>query len=43
MYFTDKPDDDDPYKIPDSIPSKTTIPPGGFLVLWCVRSFIQKQ
>ena len=35
MYFTDKPDDDDPYKIPDSIPSKTTIPPGGFLVLWC--------
>ena len=35
MYFTDKPDDDDPYKIPDSIPSKTTITPGGFLVLWC--------
>jgi len=35
MYFTDKPDDDDPYKIPDSIPNKTTIPAGGFLVLWC--------
>ena len=35
MYFTDKPDDEDPYQIPDSVPAKTTIPPGGFLVLWC--------
>ena len=35
MYFTDTPDDDNPYQIPNTDPSVTTIPPKGYLVIWC--------
>ena len=35
MYFTDTIGDDDPYQIPDSDPSITTIQPKGYLVIWC--------
>ena len=35
MYFTDTPGDDNPYLIPDTDPSESTIPPGGYLILWC--------
>ena len=35
MYFTDTPDDENPYLIPNTDLSKTTIPPGGYLILWC--------
>ena len=35
MYFSDRRDDPDPYRIPDTDASLTTIPAEGFLVLWC--------
>ena len=35
MYFTDTPDDENPYLIPNTDSSKTTIPPGEYLILWC--------
>ena len=35
MYFTDTPGDDNPYLIPDTNPSESTISPGGYLILWC--------
>ena len=35
MYFTDTPEDDKPYLILNTDPSKTTIPAGGYLILWC--------
>ena len=35
MYFSDTPNDDKPYLIPNTDSSKTTIPPGGYLILWC--------
>jgi len=35
MYFTDTPGDDNPYLIPDTDPSESTISPGGYLILWC--------
>lgn len=35
MYFTDTPDDDNPYQIPNTDPSVTTIPSKGYLVIWC--------
>ncbi|MCJ7800965.1 MAG: lamin tail domain-containing protein [Candidatus Marinimicrobia bacterium] len=35
MYFSDRRDDPDPYGIPNTDASLTTIPAGGFLVLWC--------
>ncbi|MEK9612684.1 MAG: lamin tail domain-containing protein [Flavobacteriaceae bacterium] len=35
MFFTDTPGDDNPYLIPKSDPSSTTIPAKGFLLLWC--------
>ncbi len=37
MYFSDKLDDPDPYRIPNTDSSLTTIPAAGFLVLWCDR------
>ena len=35
MYFTDTPNDYNPYLIPDSDPASTTIPSKGYLVIWC--------
>ena len=35
MYFTDTPNDEKPYLIPNTDSSKTTIPSGGYLILWC--------
>ena len=35
MYFTDTPNDDKAYLIPNTEPSKTTIPAGGYLIIWC--------
>ena len=35
MYFSDTPNDDKPYLIPNTDSSKTTIPPRGYLILWC--------
>jgi len=35
MYMTDDPLDPNPWLIPASVPSVTTIPPKGFLLLWC--------
>jgi hypothetical protein len=35
MYFSDRRDDPAPYKIPNTDASITTVPIGGFLVLWC--------
>ena len=35
MYFSDRRDDPNPYKIPNIDASLTTIPAEGFLVLWC--------
>tara|TARA_B100001057_G_scaffold150817_2_gene150734 strand:- start:9050 stop:9568 length:519 start_codon:yes stop_codon:yes gene_type:complete len=35
MYFTDTQNDDNPYQIPLTSPDKTTIQPGGYLVIWC--------
>ncbi len=35
MYFTDTPDDDKAYLIPNTEPSTTTIPAGGYLIIWC--------
>ncbi len=35
MYFTDTPDDENPYLIPNTDSSKTTISEGGYLILWC--------
>jgi hypothetical protein len=35
MYFTDTPDDDNPYLIHSNEPSTTTIPAGGYLIIWC--------
>ncbi len=35
MYFSDKVNDSKPYQICDSNAVYTTIPPKGFLVLWC--------
>lgn len=35
MYFTDTPNDEKPYLIPNTDSSKTTIPAGGYLILWC--------
>lgn len=35
MYFTDTPNDEKPYLIPITDSSKTKIPPGGYLILWC--------
>tara|TARA_X000001036_G_scaffold312366_1_gene290945 strand:+ start:5987 stop:6511 length:525 start_codon:yes stop_codon:yes gene_type:complete len=35
MYFTDTPGDDNPYLIPDTDPSESTISPRGYLILWC--------
>ena len=35
MYFTDTPDDENPYLIPNTDSSKTTISAGGYLILWC--------
>ena len=35
MYFTDTPGDYNPYLIPDTDPSESTISPGGYLILWC--------
>lgn len=35
MYFTDTPDDDKAYLIPNTEPSKTTIPAGSYLIIWC--------
>lgn len=35
MYFTDTPNDDNPYQIPSTDPSKTTIPSKGYLLIWC--------
>ena len=35
MYFTDTQNDDNPYQIPSTSPDKTTIQPGGYLVIWC--------
>jgi hypothetical protein len=35
MYFTDTTDDDNPYQIPNTDPSVTTIPSKGYLVIWC--------
>lgn len=35
MYLSDKLNSKKKWKIPDSIPDLTTIPPRGFLVVWC--------
>jgi len=35
MYFTDTPGDDNPYQIPNTDPSKTTIASKGYLLIWC--------
>ena len=35
MYFTDTPNDEKPYLIPNTDSNKTTIPAGGYLILWC--------
>jgi len=35
MYFTDDPEDTEPNQIPTTDASLTTIPAGGFLILWC--------
>ncbi len=35
MYFTDDPEDTEPYQIPTTDATLTTIPAGGYLVLWC--------
>jgi hypothetical protein len=35
MYFTDTPDDDNPYQIPNTDPTITTIPSKGYLIIWC--------
>ena len=35
MYFSDSHDDPDPYMIPNTNASLTTIPAEGYLVLWC--------
>ena len=35
MYFTDNIDDNDPYQIPDSYSSVTTIQAKGYLLIWC--------
>ena len=35
MYLSDTPNDDKPYLIPNTDSSKTTIPPRGYLILWC--------
>ena len=35
MYFSDTPNDDNPYRIPDTDPSITTIPSKGYLIIWC--------
>ena len=35
MYFTDTPGDDNPYLIPNDESSTTTIPAGGYLIIWC--------
>lgn len=40
-YVTDKFDNLTMYQIPDTDPEKTTIQPGGFLVLWCDREMHQ--
>ncbi|MFC1528064.1 lamin tail domain-containing protein [Candidatus Neomarinimicrobiota bacterium] len=37
MYFSDRRDDPDPYRIPNTDASLTTIPAYGFLVLYCDR------
>jgi hypothetical protein len=35
MFFTDTPNDENPYLIPNTNSIKTTIPAGGYLILWC--------
>lgn len=35
MYLTDRLGSKNKWRIPDSIPDLTTIPPNGFLVIWC--------
>ena len=35
MFFTDTPNDENPYLIPNTDSNKTTIPAGGYLILWC--------
>tara|TARA_A100001011_G_C14237167_1_gene811574 strand:- start:848 stop:1324 length:477 start_codon:yes stop_codon:yes gene_type:complete len=35
MYFTDTIGDDDPYQIPDTDPSLTTVQPKGYILIWC--------
>ncbi len=35
MYITDDPLDLNPWMIPETDPSETSIPPKGFLLLWC--------
>lgn len=35
MYFSDRQDDPDPYKIPKTDASMTTVPTDRYLVLWC--------
>jgi len=35
MYITDDPLDVNPWMIPDTSTSQTTIPPNGFVLLWC--------
>ena len=35
MYFTDTPNDEKPYLIPNTDSNKTTITAGGYLILWC--------
>ena len=35
MYFTDTIGDDDPYQIPNTDPTSTTVQPGGYILIWC--------
>ena len=35
MYFTDTPDDENPYQIPSNNPTETTIQSKGYLLIWC--------
>ena len=35
MYFTDTIGDDDPYQIPDTDSSLTTVQPKGYILIWC--------
>tara|TARA_Y100000996_G_C22551703_1_gene653926 strand:- start:157 stop:702 length:546 start_codon:yes stop_codon:yes gene_type:complete len=35
MYFTDTIGDDDPYQIPETDPSITTVQPNSYILIWC--------